>query len=85
VAAFIEASDGARNAAILARSQYEAGLIDFQTLLNVESSLLSAETAEVSAEAARAIAFINLARALGGGWRAPQAIEAAIETGPQQP
>ena len=85
VAAFIEASDGARNAAILARSQYEAGLIDFQRLLTVESQLLSARTSEVSAEAARATAFVSLARALGGGWRSPQAIEAAIATGPDQP
>ena len=85
VAAFIEASDGANNAAILARSQYEAGLIDFQRLLTVESQLLSARTAEVSAEASRAIAFVTLARALGGGWRSAQAIEAAIATGPEQP
>ena len=85
VAAFVEASDGARNAAILARSQYEAGLIDFQRLLTVESSLLGARTAEVSAEASRAIAFVSLARALGGGWRSPQTIQADIATGPQQP
>ena len=85
VAAFLEASEGANNAAILARSQYEAGLIDFQRLLTVESSLLGARTAEVSAEASRAIAFVNLARALGGGWRTPQDIQASIATGPQQP
>lgn len=83
VAAFIEARDGARNAAVLARSQYEAGLIDFQRLLTVESALLSARTAEVAAEASRAIAFVNLARALGGGWRSPQAIQAVIATGQQ--
>lgn len=71
VLALIEASDGARNAAILGRSQYQAGLIDFQVLLNVESALLSAETSQVSAEAARAIAFVQLARAMGGGWRMP--------------
>ncbi len=85
VAAFVEASDGARNAAILARSQYEAGLIDFQRLLTVESQLLSARTAEVSAEASRATAYVNLARALGGGWRSPQAIQADIATGSEQP
>lgn len=85
VAAFIEASDGANNAALLARSQYEAGLIDFQRLLTVESQLLSARTAEVSAEASRAIAYVNLARALGGGWRSPQDIQASIATGPKQP
>ncbi len=79
VMAFEEASEGARNAAILGRSQYQAGLIDFQVLLNVESALLSAETSQISAEAARAIAFVQLARAMGGGWRNPAA--SSFETG----
>ncbi|MEP3422195.1 MAG: efflux transporter outer membrane subunit [Erythrobacter sp.] len=79
VTALMEASEGARGAAILARSQYQAGLIDFQVLLSVESQLLSARTAQVSAEAARASSFVALARAMGGGWRAPQ--NAGIETG----
>ena len=39
VEALIEANDGAQNAALLARSQYQAGLIDFQTLLVAESQL----------------------------------------------
>jgi NodT family efflux transporter outer membrane factor (OMF) lipoprotein len=72
VSALAEASEGAQNAAILARSQYQAGLIDFQTLLVTESQLLNTRTAEVSAEAARALAFISLARALGGGWSVPE-------------
>ena len=72
VTALIEASDGAQNAAILARSQYQAGLIDFQTLLVTESQLLSTRTAEVNAQASRALAFISLARALGGGWSVPE-------------
>jgi len=68
VTALTEASDGAQNAALLARSQYQAGLIDFQTLLVTESQLLSTRTAQVGAQGARALAFISLARALGGGW-----------------
>lgn len=72
VTALTEASEGAQNAAILARSQYQAGLIDFQTLLVTESQLLSARTALVSAQGARAQAFIALARAMGGGWRVPE-------------
>lgn len=72
VTALSEASDGAQNAALLARSQYQAGLIDFQTLLVVESQLLSTRTAEVNAQAARALAFISLARSLGGGWSVPE-------------
>ncbi|WP_229737118.1 efflux transporter outer membrane subunit [Blastomonas aquatica] len=72
VTALTEAADGAQNAALLARSQYQAGLIDFQTLLVVESQLLSTRTAQVNAEASRALAFISLERALGGGWSVPQ-------------
>ena len=71
VTALTEAADGAQNAALLARSQYQAGLIDFQTLLVTESQLLNTRTSLVSAEAARALAFISLARALGGGWSVP--------------
>lgn len=83
VLALIEASDGARNAAILGRSQYQAGLIDFQVLLNVESALLGAQTSQVAAEAARAIAFVQLARAMGGGWARGSADAAGntLETG----
>lgn len=64
---FGEASEAAGNAALLARSQYQAGLIDFQILLTAESQLLSARNSVVSAEAGRASAFVRLARALGGG------------------
>lgn len=71
VAELTEASEGAQNAAILARSQYQAGLIDFQRLLVSESQLLSARTALANAQGARAVAFITLARAMGGGWQVP--------------
>lgn len=71
VAALTEGSEGAQNAAILARSQYQAGLIDFQTLLVSESQLLNTRTALVGAQGARARAFITLARAMGGGWSVP--------------
>ncbi|MCJ2187663.1 efflux transporter outer membrane subunit [Novosphingobium beihaiensis] len=67
-----EALDAANSAAILARSQYRAGLTDFVTLLNVESRLLSARNAVVQTEAARASAFVQLTQALGGGWTASQ-------------
>lgn len=63
-----EGLDAANNAAILARSQYQAGLTDFQTLLTSESALLSARNALVAAEADRATAFVRLTQALGGGW-----------------
>ena len=63
-----EAVDAARNSAILARSQYQAGLADFRTLLTAENQLLAARNQLVSAEADRASAFVRLTQALGGGW-----------------
>jgi NodT family efflux transporter outer membrane factor (OMF) lipoprotein len=86
VTALAEARDGAQNAAILARSQYQAGLIDFQTLLVAESQLLSVRTSEVGAQSARAQAFIGLARALGGGWSVPAGagIDDRAARGPNQ-
>jgi len=68
VATFSEGLDAANNSAILARSQYEAGLTDFPTLLVSENQLLSARNSLVSAEAERANAFVSLTQALGGGW-----------------
>jgi NodT family efflux transporter outer membrane factor (OMF) lipoprotein len=63
-----EALDAANSAAILARSQYQAGLTDFQTLLTSESQLLNSRNTYVSAQADRANAFVRLTQALGGGW-----------------
>ena len=65
-----EALDAAQNSAFLARSQYQAGLTDFQRLLTVENQLLTARNNLVSAEADRANAFVRLTQALGGGWSA---------------
>lgn len=63
-----EALDASTNAALLARSQYQAGLTDFRDLLTSENQLLSARNAVVAAEADRASAFVRLTQALGGGW-----------------
>ncbi|HSQ96179.1 MAG TPA: efflux transporter outer membrane subunit [Croceibacterium sp.] len=63
-----EAIDAATNAAVLARSQYQAGLVDFRDLLTAENQLLVARNTHVSAEADRASAFVRLTQALGGGW-----------------
>jgi NodT family efflux transporter outer membrane factor (OMF) lipoprotein len=64
---FGTALEAANNAALLARSQYQSGLIDFQTLLTTENQLLGARNALAASEAERANAFIVLNQALGGG------------------
>ena len=68
VVIFAEAVDAAGNSVLLARSQYQAGLTDFQVLLTAENQLLSARNQFVAAEADRATAFVRLTQALGGGW-----------------
>ncbi len=72
------AEDAAGNAALLARSQYQAGLIDFQTLLDAERSLLLSQESRANARASRAAALVQLYKALGGGWEAaplPQSLQ----------
>jgi NodT family efflux transporter outer membrane factor (OMF) lipoprotein len=62
------AEEAARNATALARSQYQAGVIDFSSLLDAERSLLATETSRATAHADRAAATVQLYKALGGGW-----------------
>jgi len=66
---FAEALEAADNSALLARSQYQAGLTDFRNLLASENELLAARNARAAAEADRASAFVSLTQALGGGWQ----------------
>lgn len=61
--------DAANSATSYARLQYRSGLIDFQSLLDSQRSLLSAQDASAAARAARASAAIQLYKALGGGWQ----------------
>jgi outer membrane protein TolC len=64
----ILAEEAARNATALARSQYQAGIIDFSNLLDAERSLLTTQTSRAAAQADRAAATVQLYKALGGGW-----------------
>lgn len=68
VVIYDEALEAAGNSALLARSQYQAGLTDFRNLLTSENALLQARNAVVAAQAERASAFVRLTQALGGGW-----------------
>ena len=63
----------------LANARYESGLIDFQTLLTAQQTMLSAQDSHTAAIAARTNASIQLFKALGGGWQ-PNAL-ASAQTG----
>lgn len=62
------AAAAARNAAQLSRNLYEAGLADFQQVLETERTQLSAEDNLALAEADLRSSLIRLYKALGGGW-----------------
>ncbi|MFN3583635.1 efflux transporter outer membrane subunit [Phenylobacterium sp.] len=64
------AETAARNAVEIARAQYRSGLIDFQSLLESERTLLSSQDSLASARVAEAAAAVQLYKALGGGWQA---------------
>ena len=63
------AATAAANAAELARIQYQGGKTDFQTVLETERTLLTAQDNLASAEADVLTAVIQLYKALGGGWQ----------------
>jgi NodT family efflux transporter outer membrane factor (OMF) lipoprotein len=64
-----KAEAAATESARLANARYESGLIDFQTLLTAQQTMLSAQDSHTAAIAARANASIQLFKALGGGWQ----------------
>lgn len=66
---FATAFEASNNAAILARTQYQAGLIDFQTLSNTETTLLNARNSLAAAQSDEVLAVARLYNALGGGWQ----------------
>ncbi len=65
---FATALDASTNAAVLARSQYRAGLTDITRLNTSESALFTAQNGLSNVRADRAQALVQLYLALGGGW-----------------
>jgi NodT family efflux transporter outer membrane factor (OMF) lipoprotein len=77
-----DAVQAARLAARLARYRYSAGLIDFQTVLDTERTVLTVEDKLTLSEADGVKALIQLYKALGGGWSpAPANPMAAVAAG----
>lgn len=68
------ALDEARNSYRLQRIQYEAGAIDFQTLLDAQRTLFDTDDNLALSRFDRLNAAVALIRALGGGWIEEQAM-----------
>ncbi len=66
--ALANAVNAARSAAELARLRYSTGLIDFQSVLDSERSVLTLEESLARNRADGVLAIISLYKALGGGW-----------------
>jgi outer membrane protein TolC len=62
------AATAAGNAALLAQNRYSSGLIDFQTVLQTQRTLLTAQDSVASARADIGADHVRLYKALGGGW-----------------
>ncbi len=62
----------ARNAATLSWARYEGGMTSYLEVLDVQRSEFSAELAASEALGLRLSSLVDLYRALGGGWTAPE-------------
>jgi NodT family efflux transporter outer membrane factor (OMF) lipoprotein len=60
--------DSARRASDLALTQYNSGLVDFQTVLNADRQLLTLEDSLAVSDGEMTANLIRLYKALGGGW-----------------
>lgn len=63
----------------LAQQQFDAGVTDFTTLLDVQRAVLEAESAAVDARGGLTQGFISLQKSLGSGWQDSDALAAATD------
>ena len=63
------ATNAAKRAVLLARDQYQAGLVDFNNVLIAQRSLLSFQNELAQSEGAVISNLVRLYKALGGGWK----------------
>ena len=63
------AADAASNAALLAQQRYSSGLIDFQSVLETQRTLLSTQDSVATTMASVSADHVRLYKALGGGWQ----------------
>ena len=63
------AREAARRSLLLARRQYEDGLVSFDRVLSAQRALLRTEDQVTLSESTLARQFVALARSLGGSWQ----------------
>jgi outer membrane protein, multidrug efflux system len=75
----------ARNAQLLANQRYSSGLVDFQTVLDTQRTLLSSQDSVATTQAAISTDYVRLYKALGGGWQPLDVNGQVRSTAPAQP
>ena len=65
----VRATEAARQADLLAKDQFSAGLVDFSNVLITQLALLSLEDDLAQSEGAATSTLVRLYKALGGGWK----------------
>lgn len=70
-----EAATAATHAADTAQEQYDAGLIDFLTVLDAQRTRLSAQDSLAISDAEIVSNLVRLYKALGGGWETLEAVQ----------
>jgi len=67
----------------LTRNQYEAGMIDYLSVIQLETSALNAQRSLIRLKGEQVSAIIDLIAALGGGWRGIHSSDASDAVGTQ--
>ncbi|MHA6493156.1 efflux transporter outer membrane subunit [Pseudomonas borbori] len=68
-----DALEAARESLRLIQNQYQAGTVDFNSVVNVQATALSNERTNLTLLGSRLTASVQLIAALGGGWQAADA------------
>lgn len=77
--------EAARNAQLMANQRYSSGLIDFQTVLDTQRTLLTSQDSVANAQAAISTDYVRLYKALGGGWQPLDVDGQAVNSATAQP
>lgn len=76
-----QARDGAQRTLRLAEIRYREGVDDLTVVLDAQRTLFQAQDLLAQIRLARLDASVALYRALGGGWEAPERVQAAANSG----
>ena len=70
-----KATEAARQADLLARDRYQAGLVDFNNVLIAQLALISFQDELVQSDGAVTTNLVRLYKVLGGGWQFYETVE----------